>query len=72
MVQVVPLTSTIRQFGSEVVVDPTRSGLNHESAAQCQHMRAVAVSRIGSRRGNVGPADLQRIREISALLLDID
>lgn len=71
VIQVVPLTSTIRRFGSEVVVDPELSGLSRESAAQCQHVRAVAVSRIGSRRGNVGPVDLARIREVIALLLDI-
>jgi mRNA interferase MazF len=72
VVQLVPLTSTLRGFGSEVVIEGPDSGLEEPSAAQCQHIRAVAVSRIGSPRGNVGSVDLRRIREVLALLLDLE
>jgi mRNA interferase MazF len=71
VVHVVPLTSTIRDFGSEVVIDPHHSGLAQDSAAQCQHLRAVSVRRLGDTRGNVGPVDLRRVREVVAVLLDI-
>lgn len=72
VVHVVPLTSTVRGFHSEVVVapDPT-NGLDQESAAQCQHLRAVAPSRIVGTRGTVGPAALAQMRETIALLLDL-
>lgn len=72
VVQVVPLTSTIRKFRSEVEVGEGPSGLDQPSCAQCQHIRAVSAARLGSRRGNVGPVDLRRIREVVALLLDLD
>ncbi len=43
VVQVVPLTSTVRGFASEVEIEAERSiGLDHTSSAQCQHVRAVA------------------------------
>lgn len=72
VVQVVPLTSTIRGFSSEIEIerDP-RNGLDHDSSAQCQHIRSVAASRIERERGNVGPAVLGQIREVLALVLDL-
>ncbi len=71
VVQVVPLTSTLRAFRSEVNLDPGASGLDRPSAAQCQHVRAVSTRRIATVIGNVGPVDLLRIRETLALLLDL-
>lgn len=71
VVQVVPLTSTVRGFRSEVPVEPGSNGLDRTSAAQCQHVRAVSTSRIDTVIGNVGPVDLLRIRETLALLLDL-
>jgi mRNA interferase MazF len=70
-VQVVPLTSTIRSFQAEIEITPEHSGLDRLSAAQCQHIRSVSASRIQATRGNVGPVDLRRIREVLALLLDV-
>lgn len=61
VVQVVPLTSTIRRFGSEVRIDPDASnGLGQPSAAQCQHLRAVSAGRIEQVCGNVGSRPLLR------------
>ncbi len=61
VVQVVPLTTTTRAFGSEVEIqaDDT-NGLEIHSAAQCQHIRSVSVDRVESVRGNVGAAYLVR------------
>jgi mRNA interferase MazF len=72
VVQVVPLTSTIRRFQTEIEIAPEHSGLDHLTAAQCQHIRSVSTSRVQVTRGNVGPVDLRRIRAVLALLLDLD
>lgn len=72
VVQVVPLTSTIRGFGSEVLVEPDDSNaLAHVSAAQCQHVRAVSIGRVDRVRGNVGTATLTQIRDVIGLILDL-
>lgn len=72
VVHVVPLTSTLRRFHSEVVIEPdVANGLGGISAAQCQHIRAVSPGRISTAGGNVGPAVLGQIRETIAVLLDL-
>ena len=72
VVHVVPVTTTDRGFGSEVVLKADRSnGLESTSVAQCQHIRAVSVARIEQVRGNVGPLLLARIRAVVGLILDI-
>lgn len=72
VVHVVPLTSTLRSFHSEVVVDPDQlNGLEVVSAAQCQHIRAVSPRRIIGIRGNVGMALLTQLRETIAVILDL-
>lgn len=72
VVHVVPLTTTVRGFHSEIPIDPDNdNGLSERSAAQCQHLRAVSTGRIVSPRGNVGVAILGQVRETIAVLLDI-
>lgn len=72
VIQVVPLTTTIRGFGSEVRLEPDGdNGLEHSSAAQCQHVRAVSHGRVEHVRGNVGPVVLTQIRDVLGLILDI-
>jgi mRNA interferase MazF len=72
VVQVVPLTSTLRGYRSEVTVEPAvGNGLEVVSAAQCQHIRAIAVGRLAEPVGNVGPHVLSQMREILADLLDL-
>ncbi len=72
VVQVVPLTATLRRFESEVVLEPDeRNGLAARSAAQCQHLRAVSTARIEAVRGNVGVVALSQIRETIATILDM-
>lgn len=72
VVHVVPLTSTIRRFQSEIILEPVASnGLAAVSAAQCQHIRAVSPQRLVGVRGNVGAAVLAQVRETIAVLLDL-
>ena len=72
VVQVVPLTSQVRGFASEVEVGPDSSnGLDRRSAAQCQHVRGVATSRVEDRLGHIGVATLAQVREVLGLILDI-
>ena len=72
VVQVVPLTRTIRHSAAEVVVEPDElNRLEAPSSAQCQHVRSVATSRIHERTGNIGPLLLSEVRETLALLLDL-
>lgn len=72
VVQVVPLTRTVRANGAEVSIDPDEvNGLRAPSSAQCQHVRSIATTRIQDCTGNVGPAVLGQVRETLALLLDL-
>ena len=72
VIHVVPLTTTLRGFHSEIVIDPDQAnGLDQSSAAQCQHLRAISPHRILRTRGNVGLVALGQIRETVALILDI-
>ncbi len=72
VVQVVPLTSTLRGFGSEVRVEPdAANGLDRPSAAQCQHLRAVSAGRVERVRGNVGALALSQVREVIGVILDL-
>ncbi len=72
VVQVVPLTRTLRESGTEVAIDPdSTNNLTARSAAQCQHVRSVATTRIREITGNVGPVTLSEIRETIALLMDL-
>ena len=72
VVHLVPLTTTLRGFHSEIVIEPdAANGLEAVSSAQCQHLRAVSPGRILDVRGNVGNAVLAQIRETIAVILDI-
>ena len=72
IVQVVPLTSSLRGFGSEVEIEADRhNGLDHPSSAQCQHVRTVAAVRLGAPVGNIGTTVLAQIREVLGLILDV-
>jgi mRNA interferase MazF len=71
IVQVVPLTSTLRSYKAEVPIAASRSnGLDVDSAAQCQHIRSVSSARLGEPIGSVSPVELRQIRETIALLID--
>jgi mRNA interferase MazF len=72
VILVVPLTSTLRGFHTEVVIEPNRAnGLEQSSAAQCQHVRAVSPARVVGTLGNAGPLVLSQIRETIAVIIDL-
>lgn len=72
VVLIVPLTRTIRGHATEVTIAADdHNGLDQDSAAQCQHIRAVATSRIIGAKGNVGSITLAQIRDTLALLMDL-
>ncbi len=72
VIQVVPLTRTLRGYEAEVPIEPDdHNGLGATSAAQCQHIRAVTPTRARATVGNIGPARLAQIREAIAVLLDL-
>lgn len=72
VVQVVPLTRTLRGYESEVLVEADEgNGLDAPLAAQCQHIRAVATTRIRAQVGNVGSMLLRQIRDTLGILLDV-
>lgn len=61
VIQVVPLTRTLRRYASEVtVLVDARNGLRDDSAAQCQHIRAVATSRYASASATSAPSPSPR------------
>ncbi len=72
VVHVVPLTTTLRQFHSEVVIEPDGdNGLSEASAAQCQHLSAVSTRRIVATRGSIGAVTLLQLRETIGVILDL-
>lgn len=72
VIQVVPLTRTVRRHASEVgIAADDANGLGADSAAQCQHIRAVATGRVLDTLGNVGSVALAQIRDTLTVLLDL-
>jgi len=72
VVQIIPLTSTMRPFESELRIQPDLgNGLSEPSAAQCQHIRAISTARIARTRGNIGAGSLAQMREMVAVILDL-
>lgn len=72
VIQVVPLTSTLRGFHTEVVIEPDpANGLEQSSAAQCRHVRSVSAARVVGTFGNVGPLALSQIRETIAVVIHL-
>ncbi len=58
VVTVVPVTSsTARVYPFQVLLPARLTGLRHDSKAQAEQLRSIAVERIGSRIGHV-PASL--------------
>lgn len=71
VIQVVPLTRTVRDSGSEVVIEPDEhNGLSAISAAQCQHIRSIATTRVSAQIGNVGTVALRQVRSTVAVIID--
>jgi mRNA interferase MazF len=61
VIQVVPLTRTLRGYSSEVTITAdTTNGLDADSSAQCQHVCAVATARVRKTVGNTAPSPSRR------------
>jgi mRNA interferase MazF len=72
VIHVAPLTSALRGFHTEIVIEPDPSNaLDQSSAAQCQHVRAVSPARVVRTLGNVGPLALSQIRATIAVIIDL-
>ncbi len=71
VVQVVPITSKLRKYWTDVPIDPGQSGLSVMSQAQCQHLRSLSVGRINEIVGKVSTVELRQLREVIALLMDL-
>ncbi|MGI8648618.1 MAG: mRNA interferase MazF9 [Acidimicrobiales bacterium] len=66
VITVVPATSNVtRVFPFQVLLPAALSGLPHDSKAQAEQVRAVAVNRLRSRIGQLSEAAL---REVDAAL----
>jgi mRNA interferase MazF len=72
VIQVVPLTSTLRSLYTEVVIEPDpASRLEPPFVAQCQHVRPVSPAQAVGAIGNVGPLAQSQIRETIAIIIDL-
>ena len=72
VVSVVPLTTNVRRvFPFQVRLPARICGLSHESKAQAEQIRAVAVERLHSRVGRVPPRILGAIDDALRLHLTL-
>ena len=72
VIQVVPLTRTLRGYSAEVTITAdAANGLDADSSAQCQHLRAVATTRVRQTVGNIGAVALAQVRDTVVVLLDL-
>ena len=72
VVAVVPITSNLRKIHPfQVRLAPRSCGLAHESKAQAEQIRAVAVERLHSRVGRVPPRILGAIDDALRLHLTL-
>ena len=70
VVTVVPFTSRVdRVHPFQVLVEAGDSGLQQDSKAQAEQVRAVAIERVGARVGALPPALLARLDEALRLHL---
>jgi mRNA-degrading endonuclease toxin of MazEF toxin-antitoxin module len=63
---------TLRGYSAKVIItaDAT-NGLDADSSAQCQHIRAVATADVRQTLGNIGAVALAQVRDTVAVLLDL-
>jgi len=70
VVTVVPVTSSIeRVYPFQVLLPAAATGLRHDSKAQAEQVRSVAVQRLGPRIGSVPPAMMAELDEALRLHL---
>lgn len=70
-VTVVPVTSTIRDIPSEVLLDQG-DGMPRECAVNCDHLQTVAKAKIGSLITSLSRARLREIRAAIAFAIALN
>jgi mRNA interferase MazF len=70
-VTVAAVTGTIRDLPTEVPVGPEH-GLNRDSVINCDSLFTIPKSTLGRQRGELGPAELARLRSALVLALGLD
>jgi len=72
VVTVIPVTSNVaRIYPFQVPLPATITGLGHESKAQAEQVRSIAVERIGARLGTVPTSLLLKVDEALRLHLGV-
>jgi mRNA interferase MazF len=72
VVTVVPVTSNVnRVYPFQALLPAAATGLPHDSKAQAEQVRSVAVERIGERIGLVPPPLMEQVEEALRLHLSL-
>jgi mRNA interferase MazF len=70
-VTVVGITGTIRGLPTEVPLGP-QHGLARDCVANCDNLFTIPKSALGTRRGELDPDSLVRLRSALRIALDLD
>ena len=70
-VTVAPVTSTIRDIPSEVLLDQ-KDGVAKECAINCDHLQTIAKGRIGSLLIRLSTARMREVRDAVAFALSLN
>lgn len=65
------VTGTIRGLPTEVPVGPEH-GLTRESVVNCDNLVTIPKRALGTRRGELDPESLDRLRKALRIALDVD
>lgn len=65
------ITSTVRDLPTEVPVGPEQ-GLARECVINCDNLFTIPKASLGRRRGELGPEQLQALREALTIALALD
>jgi mRNA interferase MazF len=71
LVIVLPITSTLRQLPTQVVISPPEGGLRARSAALCDEIRSITKERLMSRLGSVSDATMRAVEDQLRILLGL-
>jgi mRNA interferase MazF len=69
LVIVLPMTSTIRNVPSHVLVAPPEGGVKLRTAVLCEAVRSVSLGRLVERWGALGRPTLARVEDCLRILL---
>jgi len=70
-VTVAPVTSTIRDIPSEVLLDQ-KDGVAKECAINCDHLQTIAKGRIGSLLSRLSTARMREVRDAVTFALSLN